>query len=759
MSNPLSRRFLLALALSAGLGSLAPAQAQSSPNVFLYRVPMGLQGAEAPTGGLVLSNASVSFADLLVGDSAAGAVLLENTGTGPVSLDAISYAGPADFVTDASSCPASLAAGQNCAIGVSFAPLSRGNHSGALNITYQSNRNAQVSLHGRGLQGQLQASPGALDFGAIVLPGAAAPAQAFTLSNIGDGSVSAIGATAAAPYVLSGSCPALAAGQTCNLTVDFAPASAGNFPGAVQITSPVGDLTVSLAGQAAAAQAVAVVTSAPLVDFGTVLRAAAAVDRVVSVRNDGNGPLSVTGASGLPGIVSVQSNTCTAVAPGATCSLGLRMETVQLSLFTNQAALLGGVPNSAGFSVSGAVTAADAAVVGSNALTFGSVIQGGTAVSRVLTLRNDGNIPMTLSGLSNLPTSVALASNSCTAIASGATCDLTLTLSTGAVTSFTNQSVQTQGATTNATALLSGAVAAATQVATITSGNPVAFGTVSLNSAAVTRVVNVRNDGGSAMTLTGLSGLPTGVTLQANTCSGSIAPAASCALTLRMATTSAISVNTSVTTIGASSNATIAISGVVLGAGQISASQIGNSGWKDAYNTYGCGEEACGFGGVTNTPYTTAIDLVNNTGAALTVTQVQSCNMKTFGASYPNRVIVPVITFNASNGFVGSSETSNDCTMRNPIRTISWPAGSRLLIGGSPYDWASHQATAGITVAQASTFRLRLSNGQTIVATRPAGQTNVRSGASYSGYIDPYYAQQYGEPLLIENRAISITVE
>lgn len=624
---------------------------------------MGLQGAEAPTGGLVLSNASVSFADLLVGDSAAGAVLLENTGTGPVSLDAISYAGPADFVTDASSCPASLAAGQNCAIGVSFAPLSRGNHSGALNITYQSNRSAQVSLHGRGLQGQLQASPGALDFGAIVLPGAAAPAQAFTLSNIGDGSVSAIGATAAAPYVLSGSCPALAAGQTCNLTVDFAPASAGNFPGAVQITSPVGDLTVSLAGQAAAAQAVAVVTSAPLVDFGTVLRAAAAVDRVVSVRNDGNGPLSVTGASGLPGIVSVQSNTCTAVAPGATCSLGLRMETTQLSLFTNQAALLGGVPNSAGFSVSGAVTAADAAVVGSNALTFGSVIQGGTAVSRVLTLRNDGNIPMTLSGLSNLPTSVALASNSCTAIASGATCDLTLTLSTGAVTSFTNQSVQTQGATTNATALLSGSVAAATQVATITSGNPVAFGTTNQNATAVDRQVNIQNTGNSPLTVTGATGLPANVTLSTNACTA-IQPNGTCALTFRLSTASVGSAAGTGQIQGASSPVSLTFSGSVISTSAGGPGMLTYHGYEEG------GESENANGTWFRTPQDATAFFKNTSGAAMTITGIKTCNMdnyvyQTGVGSGPATVQGPYFNWPFSLGNYRSTPPSSNQTSAN----------------------------------------------------------------------------------------------
>jgi FG-GAP-like repeat/Abnormal spindle-like microcephaly-assoc'd, ASPM-SPD-2-Hydin len=74
--------------------------------------------------------------------------------------------------------------------------------------------------------------------------------------------------------------------------------------------------------------------------------------------------------------------------------------------------------------------------------------------------------------------------------------------------------------------------------------------------------VSFRNDGNSAMTLTGLTGLSSRFTLSNNTCAG-IAPAASCSMTITMPTSAAGSGANTVTTAGATTNATFDINGAV----------------------------------------------------------------------------------------------------------------------------------------------------------------------------------------------------
>lgn len=94
----------------------------------------------AGTPGVGLSPTSLVFAgQLLTTTSAAKTVTLTNTGTGALTINSIAASGDfAETSTGASACPispATLAAGANCTISVTFAPTAVGARNGTLTIT------------------------------------------------------------------------------------------------------------------------------------------------------------------------------------------------------------------------------------------------------------------------------------------------------------------------------------------------------------------------------------------------------------------------------------------------------------------------------------------------------------------------------------------------------------------------------------------------------------------------------------------------
>lgn len=572
MRSTFLKQAVLALAMGSAFAPLL-AQAQAVSPLYVIRTPVPGFVAEAPSDGLLsLSVANLSFQDLLVGAASSSAVLLTNTGGTALTINETLYSGGAGFTLDASSCATSLAPEQSCALGVTFSPNSRGVSSGTVTISYDGSRTQQVSLSGRGLQGLLQASTASLSFDSVLLPDGAVSTRSVTLTNEGDAPVGSISLSAGAPYSVSGTCNSLLAGGSCQVSVQFDPQAVGSFPGTLQVSSPVGNLSVGLAGQGIAASAIAQLLSSSALNFGALTQGEAAVERAVQIRNNGNSTLTITGVSALPAGVSLTGNSCSAIAPAGTCQLTLSMSAASVLSFANAPVSTQGASTNASLSLTGSVAPVPsqvAAIVSGAPANFGSVVQGSGDVVRAVQIRNDGNTPMTLSGVSGLPAGVTLSGNSCSAVAPSGTCTLTLSMSSGAVLALGTPTVTTIGASANASFGLQGAVVAQSSVATVTAGSPIEFGALVQSAATVDRVVSIRNDGNVPLTLSGVSALPSGVSLAGNSCTA-IAPAGTCALTLRLVTTSPVSFTAaSVSTVGASANATVSLSGSVAAATRI----------------------------------------------------------------------------------------------------------------------------------------------------------------------------------------------
>lgn len=118
---------------------------------------VGLSGTgSAAAPGVGLSPTSLVFGgQLLTTTSAAQTVTLTNTGTGALTINSIAASGDfAETSTGASACPvspATLAAGTNCTISVTFAPTAVGARKGTLTITDNAGGSPQtVPLSGTG---------------------------------------------------------------------------------------------------------------------------------------------------------------------------------------------------------------------------------------------------------------------------------------------------------------------------------------------------------------------------------------------------------------------------------------------------------------------------------------------------------------------------------------------------------------------------------------------------------------------------------
>src|SRR5256884_95592 len=121
--------------------------------------------------GVGLAPTSLGFGNqLLATTSTAMTVTLTNTGTAALTIN--SFAPSGDFAatsTGASACPtspATLAAGANCTINVTFTPTASGARTGSLSVTDNAGGSPQImTLSGNGTAPGVGLAPTSLGFG------------------------------------------------------------------------------------------------------------------------------------------------------------------------------------------------------------------------------------------------------------------------------------------------------------------------------------------------------------------------------------------------------------------------------------------------------------------------------------------------------------------------------------------------------------------------------------------------------------------
>src|SRR6185437_5109449 len=152
-----------------------------------------LSGAGNTAPQVSLNPGSLTFPGQNVGStSTAQTVTLNNTGSAALSISSIAITGAnaADFA-QSNNCAATLAAGANCTLSVTFTPTASGARSAAVTVT----DNASGSPHSAALSGagntapQVSLNPASLTFPGQNV-GSTSTAQTVTLNNTGSAALS-----------------------------------------------------------------------------------------------------------------------------------------------------------------------------------------------------------------------------------------------------------------------------------------------------------------------------------------------------------------------------------------------------------------------------------------------------------------------------------------------------------------------------------------------------------------------------------------
>ncbi len=191
---------------------------------------------------LTLSTSSLNFGLLQVGlSSPSQTVTVTNVSSHSVSFTSIASSG--DY-SQSNTCPATLTAGLNCTITITFAPTVAGKRTGAVTLRDNSPGSpAQViSLSGTGETLALGFTPGSLSFGGIVV-GASSTLSA-TLTNDGSAAVNLTGISISpsnGTYTQTNNCPAsLAVQQTCTFQISFTPPDVFTYKATLSIVNSAG---------------------------------------------------------------------------------------------------------------------------------------------------------------------------------------------------------------------------------------------------------------------------------------------------------------------------------------------------------------------------------------------------------------------------------------------------------------------------------------------------------------------------------------
>jgi hypothetical protein len=296
-----------------------------------------LTGTATPEAPLLdISPSALAFPAQAVGSTSGNqTVTVVNQGSGTLNISAIavSGSGASSFgivPAGSSPCPPSgtLASAASCTVTINFAPLSSGTKNASLSLSDNASGSPQmVSLTGTGVAPAITLSASSLTFGAQPAGTASTP-QNVTLSNPGTTSLGISGivlnGTNPTDFIETNNCPqSLGVSASCVITVKFDPSATGSSSRTASVSvsdnAPQSPQTIALAGSVTVAT---VSVSPATITFGNQVAGGTSSPVAVTVKNTGQGALTVSGASVTDTTDFTLKNNCTGAVPAAgTCTV------------------------------------------------------------------------------------------------------------------------------------------------------------------------------------------------------------------------------------------------------------------------------------------------------------------------------------------------------------------------------------------------------------------------------------------------------
>ena len=642
-------------------------------------VSLSGNGLLAPV--VTLAPTSLTFTGQAVGTtSASQTVTLTNTGSAALNITNVTASG--NFA-QTNTCGASVAAGANCIISVTFTPTVTANLFGSVTITDNvADSPETILLAGNGASAPAVAFlPASLTFANQIVSTTSAP-QSVILTNTGGAVLNITSIVASGDFAETNSCgTSLASGANCTIAVTFTPMAAGPRAGAVTVTdnAPGSTQTLPLNGTGVLAPVVALAPTNLTFSSQPVGTTSAA--QTVTLTNIGKAVLEFTNAATTGDFG--QTNNCPAsLAAGASCTISVTFTPTATGnrygsvVLTDNAA---DSPQTIPLAGSGVPSAG--VTFSPPSLSFASQIVNTTSAPLLVTLTNTGAASMSITSIA--PTTSEFSElNTCGAgLAPGASCTISVTFTpaasgprAGVITVTDNAPGSPQTVPLTGNGVLGPVVTLVPRSLTFT-GQLV-------GSASAPQTVILTNTGSAALNITTISA--SGDFAQTNTCGASVAPGIACIITVTFTPTAPGSRYGSVTLTdnAADSPQTIGLAGDGLPAPVVSLSAISLTFSSQALGT-------------TSAPQ--AVTLSNTGTAALIITSIvvtgDFAQLNTCGASLAaeaNCTISVTFTPTVAGSRTGSI-TINDNAAGSP---------QVVNLGGSGADFAvSVTPTSGTVIA------------------------------------------------------------
>jgi len=377
-------------------------------------------GTSAPQAVIALNKNALTFtSQALSTTSGAQTVTLSNTGTAPLTLQALTLGGSnaAEFKLGGTcAVGGTLAAAGTCSLQFSFTPTAIGTRMASLAIVSDaSNGTATINLTGTGAAASAPAvtlSPLAVDFGNVTV-GSAAATRAVTLTNSGTAALSLGGISASGSgFAATSACGnSLAAGASCNVTVSFVPAAASAFTGELSVSSNAAGsphaIALTGAGVLPSLPVMAWSTTATTLSFADTLVGSKSAAKTLTLTNKGPGNVTLD-AIAVQGAMAAEfplAGTCTTglnLASGATCSVLVAFSPAQMGLRTGSLSVTsnGTNPVAVALSGNGVAQAATELSASVTALHFRDTAVGSRSSALPVILHNTGTRTITIKSTS-----------------------------------------------------------------------------------------------------------------------------------------------------------------------------------------------------------------------------------------------------------------------------------------------------------------------------------------------------------------------
>lgn len=291
-------------------------------------VPLSGTGLAPPQLGV--SPPALAFNNVVIGSSSS-ALPVTISNTGGVGLTDLRLAVAGDYSFVPGSCTAMLAAASSCTLNITFTPTGTGSRIGVFTASSVSGAAAPatVSLQGTGTApATIETSAGTIDFGSLAA-GQTSVGKPLTVFDVGTATLKGLTLTVAGPFVLKqDQCGgSLAANQSCETQIVFAPLSAGALTGTLTIASTtqfVAPVVITLTGKGLPAPVLTVTPQQ--ITFGSVVVGAKSTPVSVAVSDPGGA--AVAGLQvGATGDFQITSDTCgVSLASGGSCTVQITFE-------------------------------------------------------------------------------------------------------------------------------------------------------------------------------------------------------------------------------------------------------------------------------------------------------------------------------------------------------------------------------------------------------------------------------------------------